>query len=321
MRRVSIAPMMDCTNRHFRRLARLITHKTYLYTEMITSGAVIHGNRDRLLGFNPEEHPIAIQLGGSDSNELALSARISEEWGYDEINLNVGCPSDRVQAGRFGACLMKEPELVASCYNAMQSTVKIPVTIKTRLGVDELDNYEALCHFISTVSGAGCRVFILHARKAWLKGLSPKENRHIPPLQYERVYQLKQDFPHLDIIINGGIKTVEKMHQHLKYVDGVMLGREAYANPYLLSTVDQEFYHDSHPTKTQREVVLAYLPYIIEQHSNGVPLRHLTRHLVSLFQGLPGAKAWRRHLSEKGSKLDCIHYIEKLLTNSTSSIL
>lgn len=302
MRRISIAPMMDCTDRHFRRLMRSITQNTLLYTEMITTGAVIHGDRERLLGYNDIEHPVALQLGGSDPKALAHSSQIAEDWSYDEVNLNVGCPSDRVQSGRFGACLMKEPELVADCIAAMKAAVNIPVTVKTRIGVDDQDSYALLCRFIEIVKAAGCESFTLHARKAWLKGLSPKENRNIPPLHYDRVYQLKTDFPELEININGGIKTIAAMQEHLQYVDGVMLGREAYSNPYLMVQVDGLFFDAKESMPSQHEVVLDYLPYVIEQFSQGVPLRRLTRHLVGLFQGMPGARAWRRYLSENSGR-------------------
>ena len=290
--------MMDCTNRHYRRLMRLITQHTLLYTEMITANAIIHGDCERLLGFNPEEHPVALQLGGANPKDLARSCKIAEDFSYDEVNLNVGCPSDRVQAGRFGACLMKEPELVAECFSAMQSAVKMPITIKTRIGVDDQDSYEALCRFVEIVKQAGCETFILHARKAWLKGLSPKDNRNVPSLQYETVSLLKRDFPGLEIIINGGIKTLEAVREHLEYTDGVMLGREAYSNPYLFVDIDKEFYDDDSAIKSRHEVVLNYLPYVAKQLSKGVPLRHLMRPLIGLFQGIPGAKKWRRFLSE-----------------------
>lgn len=302
MRSVSIAPMMDCTDRHFRRFIRIISRDTWLYSEMITTGAIIHGDRPRHLDFNAEENPLALQLGGSDPNALAECAKIGEAWGYSEINLNVGCPSDRVQAGRFGACLMKEPFLVAEAVEKMSAVVNIPVTVKTRIGVDEQDSYKALCDFVETVMQAGCATFIFHARKAWLKGLSPKENRTVPPLNYDRVYQIKHDYPSLEVIINGGITSIEAMHSHLNHVDGVMLGREAYSNPYLLASVDNDFYGKDAPIKSRRDVVLEYFPYLIEQHSKGVPLRHLTKHLIGLFQGVPGAKAWRRYLSENSGK-------------------
>ncbi len=307
--------MMDCTDRHYRRLMRLITRHALLYSEMITTGAVIHGDRERLLGFNVEEHPVALQLGGSEPKALLTSAKIVEDYGYDEVNLNVGCPSTRVQSGQFGACLMKQPELVAECFSAMRSTFSIPVTVKTRIGVDDQDSFEHLCHFISTVAEAGCETFILHARKAWLKGLSPRENREIPPLQYDAVYRLKQQFPNLDIIINGGIKTIEDIQGHLQRVDGVMIGREAYSNPYYFSTIDSLFFRDKNDSKSRKDVVLQYLPYVASQLAKGVPLRHLTRHLIGLFQGIPGAKNWRRHLSENIGKSDNVKIIDYLIDN------
>ena len=300
-RRFSIAPMMDCTDRHYRFFARLMTQHTFLYSEMVTANAVIHGDRDYLLGFNDVEHPVALQLGGSDPYTLAESAKIGEEYGYCEINLNVGCPSDRVQAGRFGACLMKEPELVAECVASMQQAVSIPITVKTRLGVDEYDSDELLHRFITKVAQAGCDTFIMHARKAWLQGLSPRENRDVPPLQYDRVYQLKKAFPHLELIINGGITSHEEVAVHLNHVDGVMMGREAYSNPYLLATVDQQFFGSSDIPITEIELVMRYKEYVAEQLAQGVPLRTLTRYLVGLFKGYPGARRWRRYLSEHGS--------------------
>ena len=313
MRRISVAPMMDCTDRHFRRFMRSITQKTYLYTEMITTGAVIHGDRKRLLAFSKVEHPVALQLGGSDPKALAESARIAQQWDYDEVNLNVGCPSNRVQSGRFGACLMKEPERVADCVAAMKAVVTIPVTVKTRIGVDNQDSYSALCQFIDKVKTAGCETFILHARKAWLNGLNPKENRTIPPLHYDRVHQLKKDFPDLEIIINGGIKTITEINGQLLHVDGVMLGREAYSNPYLMAGVDRAFYQSNVVIKSRREIVFDYLPYIVDQHQQGVSLRRLTRHLIGLFQGVPGAKAWRRYLSENANSCASVDVVEKAM--------
>lgn len=314
-RRLSIAPMMAYSDRHYRMLMRQITSQTLLYTEMITTGAIIHGDRDYLLGYSPEEHPLAIQLGGSDPNELALSAKIAEDYGYAEVNLNVGCPSDRVQAGRIGACLMKEPLVVADAVAAMQAAVKIPVTIKTRLGVDEFDSYEYCKQFIAMVAAAGCKTFIIHARKAWLKGLSPRENRDVPPLQYDRVYRLKKEMPELEIVINGGIKTVGQMHEHLRYVDGVMIGREAYSNPFLFSTVDQDFFAIENHITSVHEIVLKYLPYVAHELQRGVPLRHLTCHLLGLFQGMPGARQWRRYLTENsGMQRGDVGVIERALT-------
>ena len=304
-RAVSVAPMMDCTNRHYRQFMRLITRHTLLYSEMVTTGAVIHGDRDHLLAFGAEEHPVALQLGGSDPKALALSAKIAEDFAYDEVNLNVGCPSSRVQAGRFGACLMKDPVLVADCFAAMQDAVSIPVTVKTRTGVDEFDSFAHLQQFVETVAKAGCQTFIIHARKAWLKGLSPRDNRKIPPLNYDCVYQLKKCFPELEIIINGGIKTIEQMQAHLVHVDGVMIGREAYAHPYFLAPVDGLFFQDDHSIAPRDEIVMQYLPYVASLLAAGVNLRMLMRHLVGLFQGVPGAKNWRRYLSENmGGELD-----------------
>lgn len=294
--------MLEWTNRHCRYFLRLISQHAVLYTEMVTTGAILHGDRNRHLQFSSEEQPIALQLGGSDPTVLAECAKIAEDYGYNEINLNVGCPSDRVQNGRFGACLMREPELVAACANAMQNAVSIPVTVKSRIGVDDDDSYEALCQFIGTVADAGCRTFIIHARKAWLKGLSPKENREIPPLCYETVYKIKQDFPDLEIIINGGIDSLTKAREQLKQVDGVMIGREAYHNPWVLAEVDQLFYGDDHPLKRRHEIIEAFLPYVESELMQGVRLHSMTRHLLGLFHGEPGARAWRRHLSENANK-------------------
>lgn len=292
--------MMDCTDRHYRYFARLMSRHGLLYSEMVTTGAVIHGDRDYLLGFSNEEQPVALQLGGSDPADLAEAARIGEAYGYREINLNVGCPSDRVQAGRFGACLMKEPQLVADCVAAMQTAVRVPVTVKTRLGVDDHDSYELLCRFIETVATTGCETFILHARKAWLKGLSPRENREIPPLHYEWVYQIKQDYPQLEVILNGGVKSHSEIATHLRYVDGVMIGREAYSHPYLLAEMDQRYYGDVYPVVSEHAILEAYQSYVSDQLARGVPMRSLIRFLVGLFKGQPGARLWRRYLSEQG---------------------
>jgi len=293
-----VAPMMDWTDRHCRYFHRRISRHTLLYTEMVTTAAIIHGKRDRLLGFDPSEHPVALQLGGSDPAELAQAARVGEEWGYDEINLNVGCPSDRVQSGRFGACLMAEPELVAKLVSAMREAVRIPVTVKSRIAIDEMEEWPTLERFVRLVSGAGCTRFIVHARKAWLQGLSPRENREIPPLRYELVYRLKSEFPQLDISINGGIKTLDAAAEHLRHVDGVMVGRAAYETPYVLADADRRFFGASEPPLDRHAVVEAMLPYIEAQRSRGAPLNAITRHMLGLFQGLPGARAWRRHLSE-----------------------
>lgn len=299
-RRFCIAPMMDCTDRHYRFFARLMTKQTLLYSEMVTANAVIHGDRDYLLGFSAQEQPVALQLGGSDPQALAESAKIGEQFGYREINLNVGCPSDRVQAGRFGACLMKEPVLVAECINSLQKAVTIPITVKTRLGVDDYDSDEFLYHFVELVSQAGCSTFIMHARKAWLKGLSPRENRDVPPLSYDRVYQLKKIFPLLEIIINGGITRHEQVALHLNHIDGVMIGREVYSNPYFLATVDQQFFGTTANPINEIALVECYKEYVEEQLALGVPLRSLIRYLVGLFKGHPGARQWRRYLSENG---------------------
>ncbi|QBQ54145.1 tRNA dihydrouridine(20/20a) synthase DusA [Nitrosococcus wardiae] len=301
-RRVSIAPMMEWTDRHCRYFLRLISHHALLYTEMVTTGALIHGDRERFLAYHPAEHPLALQLGGSNPEEVAFCARLAEEHGFNEVNLNVGCPSDRVQSGRFGACLMMEPELVAECVAAMAQTVQLPVTVKTRIGVDEQDSYEALTRFISTVAQAGCRTFILHARKAWLQGLSPKENREKPPLRYEVVRAIKQDFPHLEVVINGGITTLEEAQEHLTLLDGVMIGRAAYHNPYLLAQLDRYFYGDFHPLSPRHGIMEAFLPYVEEQLAQGIYLSRITRHILGLFQGQPGARAWRRYLSENAHR-------------------
>ncbi len=297
-----VAPMMDWTDRNCRYFHRLISKHTLLYTEMLTTGAVIHGDRERLLGYEPAEHPVALQLGGSEPEAMAQAARIGEEWGYDEVNINVGCPSDRVQSGRFGACLMAEPDLVARLVGAMREAVKIPVTVKSRIAIDEMEEWPTLETFIHKVSAAGCTRFIVHARKAWLQGLSPKENRDIPPLRYELVYRLKSEFPHLDISINGGIKTLDAAAEHLKHVDGVMIGRAVYESPYLLADADRRFFGAQEAPLERHAVVEAMLPYIEKRLSQGAPLGSITRHMLGLFQGLPGARAWRRHLSENAHK-------------------
>ncbi len=293
--------MLDWTDRHYRYFARLMSSQTLLYTEMVTTGAILHGKGD-YLAYNQEEHPLALQLGGSNVEDLARCAEIAWQRGYDEVNLNVGCPSDRVQNGRFGACLMEEPELVAHCVEAMRQKVDIPVTVKTRIGIDDKDSYEFLCDFITKVSAAGCDTFIIHARKAWLQGLSPKENREIPPLDYPRVYQLKQDFPGLHISINGGIKSFEEMHAHLSQLDGVMVGREAYQNPYLLAEVDQKIFGLDSQVMSRDQVVDAMLPYVEAHLQSGGRLNHISRHMTGLYQGIPGSRSWRRHLSENAHK-------------------
>jgi len=301
-RKFSVAPMLDWTDRHERFFLRLITQHSLLYTEMITTGAIIHGDRSRHLDYNQEEHPVAIQLGGSNPEDLALCAKIAEDYGYDEINLNVGCPSNRVQSGMFGACLMAKPELVAECVFAMQSDVTIPVTVKHRIGIDENESIEELFEFVDVVAKSGCSTFIVHARKAWLKGLSPKQNRDIPPLRYNVVHELKQAMPQLEIVINGGISDLETAEEQMKYVDGVMMGREAYHSPYLLSQVDQRFYQSDRKVLTRFEIIEALYPYIEKELSKGVRLHSVTRHILGLFNGLPGAKKWRRYLSENATK-------------------
>jgi tRNA-dihydrouridine synthase A len=295
---LSVAPMMDHTDRHFRYFLRQLTRHTLLYTEMITAQAILHGDRQRLLDFSPEEKPVALQLGGDDPQLLAECARIGQDWGYDEINLNVGCPSDRVQSGNFGACLMAQPDLVAQCVSAMQKAVEIPVTVKHRIGIDHRDSYEDLVHFVEIVANAGCQRFTVHARKAWLQGLSPKENRTIPPLRYEDVYQLKKDFPQLLIEINGGITQIEQIQRHLSHVDAVMVGRAAYENPYLFATVDRDIYHKTNLVPSRAEIIERMLPYVEERLRHGDRLNQITRHLLSLFNGQPRAKFWRRTLSD-----------------------
>jgi tRNA-dihydrouridine synthase A len=303
-RRFSIAPMMDWSDHNCRYFWRLLTRRALLYTEMVTTGALIHGDRERFLHFNPEEHPVALQLGGSDPKDLARCARWAQEWGYDEVNINCGCPSDRVQSGMFGACLMAKPTLVADCVKAMKDRCEIPVTVKHRIGIDHMESYEELLAFVEPVAAAGCSVFIVHARKAWLQGLSPKQNRDIPPLNYPWVYQLKKDFPHLTIVINGGIQTIEECLTHLESVDGVMLGREAYQNPWMLSQVDEKLFRMDSPAKSRDDIISALLPYTERHLARGGQLNHITRHILGLYQGVPGAKKFRRHLSENAYKKD-----------------
>lgn len=297
--KLSVAPMLDWTDRHCRYFLRQFSKHTVLYTEMVTTGAIIHGKGD-YLSFDESEHPIVLQLGGSDPSELAICARRAESLGYDEINLNVGCPSDRVQNGRFGACLMAQPQLVADCIKAMQDAASIPVTVKTRIGIDEQDSYEFLTEFVNTVASVGCEHFIIHARKAWLSGLSPKQNREIPPLDYPRVYQLKRDFPQLQISLNGGVKTLDDTQQHLRHVDGVMIGREIYQNPYLLADADQAIWGEQNSQAISREQIIAAMVDYVERHikSGGKPW-HVYRHMLGLCNGLPGGKKYRRHLSEQ----------------------
>jgi len=291
--------MLDCTDRLFRYFARLISRRTLLYSEMLTTGAILQGEQERLLRFDPLEHPLALQVGGSEPAEMAKSARIAESWGYDEVNVNVGCPSERVQSGRFGACLMAEPRRVAQCVAEMRAAVRIPVTVKTRIGVDQRDRYEDLAEFVEVVATAGCHTFIVHARKAWLAGLSPKENREVPPLRHDRVQRLKQDFPHLEIVLNGGITSVEQAAGLLSGVDGVMIGREAYHNPWMLAEADALIFEEPPVTLSRQGVIEALLPFVEQELATGTPLHRITRHLLGLFQGVPGARAWRRHLSEQ----------------------
>jgi tRNA-dihydrouridine synthase A len=301
-RRLSIAPMMDHTDRHFRYFMRIISPHALLYTEMITTGALIHGDRQRFLEHHADEYPLAIQLGGSEPEELATCAVIAEEAGYDEVNLNVGCPSDRVQSGRFGACLMAEPELVAEGIAKMSQRVDIPVTVKTRIGIDDKDSYEELFAFINSVKQAGCDTFIIHARKAWLNGLSPKENREVPPLEYETVYQLKKDFPKIEFIINGGFTTQDAIMEQYQHVDGVMIGRAAYQNPYLLAELEQALFSTEIPLLTRNEILQRFMEYIQQNLDADVYLGHMTRHILGLFLGQPGARAYRRYISENAYK-------------------
>ena len=298
---------MDRTDRHYRHFMRQIARRPLLYSEMVVTKAIIHGDRSRLLGYSAIEHPLSLQLGGDDPGELAECARVAADWGYDEINLNVGCPSDRVQSGHFGACLMAQPEQVARCVAAMKTAVALPITVKHRIGIDEQDSYEDMHEFVRIVSAAGCQHFTVHARKAWLQGLSPKENRTIPPLRYADVYRLKQDFPHLFIEINGGITSLENAHHHLASVDAVMIGRAAYDNPYLFATVDRDFYPDhdipcaSDSTikiVSRHDIALAMLPYIDAERAKGTKLHAITRHMLHLFAGEVGTRAWKRSITE-----------------------
>ena len=300
---VSVAPMMDWTDRHCRFFLRLLSRRARLYTEMITCPAIQFGRAERLLAYDASEHPLALQLGGSEPAQLAACAKVGERFGYDEINLNVGCPSDRVQEGRFGACLMAEPDLVARCVAAMRESVNVPVTVKTRIGIDEKDSYEELVHFIGSVSAAGCDTFIIHARKAWLQGLSPKENRTKPPLRYDVVQRLKADFPEITFVLNGGITTLEQVDSHLREFDGVMLGRAAYENPWLLTEVDSRYHGEAVEPFDRAAVVERFKPYVVAELARGVRLHSMTRHILGLFQGVRGGRAWRRHISENACLL------------------
>lgn len=304
--KLSVAPMLDWTDRHCRYFYRVMSKHTVLYTEMVTTGAILHGKGD-YLSYNDAEHPLVLQLGGSDIKAMTECAKIAEQFGYDEININVGCPSDRVQNGRFGACLMAEPSLVADCVNEMQAAAKIPVTVKSRIGIDDLDSYEFLHTFIEQVAQADCKHFIIHARKAWLSGLSPKQNRDIPPLDYSRVYQIKQDFPSLDISINGGIKTLIEANDHLRHVDGVMIGREIYNSPYMLAEADKQIYNIDTAAISRSQVIDLMAEYV-NSYVNTVPEHgsnrawHVLRHMLGLCNGLAGARQFRRHLSECAGK-------------------
>lgn len=301
-KKISVAPMMDWTDRHDRFFLRLISARAILYTEMVTTGAVIHGNRDQLLGFDAAEHPVALQLGGSDPAALAQAAVIAADYGYDEINLNVGCPSDRVQSGRFGACLMREPALVAECVAAMGAAVSLPITVKCRIGVDEQDPAEALPAMAQAVWKAGAGTLIVHARKAWLEGLSPKENREVPPLEYERAYALKRDMPDLKIILNGGLASLADAMPHIEALDGAMFGRAAYHSPYMLAEIDPLF-DCALPVRSRHEVIEDFIPYVEREMARGTAFYSMARHILGLFQAMPGARRWRRLLSEKGPRI------------------
>lgn len=301
-RRFSVAPMIDWSDRHFRYLMRLLSSRALLYSEMITTGALRYGDRARHLDFSPVEHPVALQIGGSEPDAMAECARMAEEWGYDEVNINVGCPSDRVQNGCFGARLMAEPERVAACVAAMRAAVRIPVTVKTRIGVDDRDRYEHLAGFVETVASAGCEVFIVHARKAWLQGLSPRENREIPPLRYDTVARLKSDFPELTVVLNGGVRDLDTASRELARFDGVMVGRGAYSNPGMIAEVDRSIFDAQTVPSDLYQVLAAYTDYVAEQHAGGVPLQRMTRHVLPLFQGVPGARRFRRYISENAHR-------------------
>ena len=323
--RFCCAPMMDWTDRHCRVFHRHLSRHALLYTEMVTAQAIHHGDRSRLLGFDPHEQPVALQLGGSEPQLLAEAARIGEDYGYCEINLNVGCPSDRVQEGRFGACLMAEPQLVADCVAAMRAAVKVPVTVKCRIGIDDQDEDKALNRFVETVAATDCNTFIIHARKAWLKGLSPKENREIPPLNYRRVHQLKEQFPRLNIILNGGLETLESAKTEMRNLDGVMLGRAAYHTPWILADVDRSFFQTPNPVSSRIEAVNNVLPYIKEQLGQGVGLSKMTRHMLGLFHGQPGGRHWRQIISEQshvaGAGIEVLHRALDAIETQTNRLM
>lgn len=318
---LSVAPMMDWTDRHYRVFMRGVTRRALLYTEMVTMNAVLRGDRARVLGFSEVEKPLALQLGGDDPKALAECARVAEDWGFDEVNLNVGCPSERVQSGNFGACLMAQPALVGECVAAMREAVALPVTVKHRIGIDDQDSFEDLLHFAQVVSQAGPARFTVHARKAWLSGLSPKENRTIPPLRYEEVYRLKRVRPEQTVELNGGVRSVEAAAEHLGHVDAVMIGRAAYETPYALARADALFYGEAH-LPTRREVMGAFLPYVAAQLARGVPLHSMTRHTLGLFAGQPGARTWRRLLSENAHKAGAgLEVLERALGGVPDEVL
>ena len=299
--------MMDWTDRHCRYFHRLLSKETQLWSEMVTTKAILNGGKNRLLDFDVAEHPLVLQLGGSEPNEMVQCAKIAQDWGYDEVNINVGCPSDRVQSGSFGACLMQTPEVVAQCVDAMRQASDIPVSVKSRIGVDDMESYEQLSNFVTQVENAGCENFVIHARKAWLKGLSPKENRTVPPLNYEWVYSIKKDFPHLTIAINGGIMSVDEATVHLQFVDSVMLGRAAYHQPYLLSEVDNKIYHKTLNVPSREQVLLDFIEYMKKQNDQGVPIRSMTRHILGLYHAQPNAKKFRQLLSGKVVELEHLY--------------
>lgn len=319
-RRLAIAPMMQCTDRHFRYFLRLISRHTLLYTEMISTAALLYGPTSRLLAHDPKEHPLALQLGGSDPAQMAKCARLAETMGFNEVNINVGCPSNRVQSGMFGACLMTKPALVAQCVGAMTNEVSIPITVKTRLGIDHEDSYQTLADFVTTVADGGCRVFIVHARKAWLQGLNPKQNRDIPPLRPDLVKRLSLDFPDLEIVLNGGIRNLEDADGHLSAVSGAMIGRAAYQNPYLLASADQRIFGDPRPICSRHQAIAGYLPYVRRQLAGGIPLHRLTRPICGLFHGTPGAKFWRQQLSDRSHEPNAGAEVIKQALAKTSSI-
>ncbi|MDG2395225.1 tRNA dihydrouridine(20/20a) synthase DusA [Candidatus Thioglobus sp.] len=306
----SVAPMMDWTDRHCRYFYRLMSKHTQLWTEMVTAKAIIYGDKNRLLDYDAQEHPLVLQLGGSDAKEMAIAAKVGQDWGYDEININVGCPSDRVQSGSFGACLMQTPQTVAQCIESMGEAVDIPLSVKSRIGVDDMESYEELTNFIEIVSAAGCRNFVIHARKAWLKGLNPKENRTVPPLNYDWVYQLKRDFPQLSIGINGGISSLLEAAEHLNHIDNTMLGRAVYHQPFLLANVDQNIYFQNNSVVSREQVLLDFIDYMKRQQDKSVPVRSMTRHILGLYHAQPNAKKFKRLLS--GKVVEIAHLYEWL---------